>query len=126
MVRSASRNAMVRIQQLSMVRDTETNEPLGTWSTFKDIWIHLYPKRNREREGGGQIDTSVQYIARGDFYDLSGVTAQMRVVYSPTGVYTAATDWVYFDIEGVLTDHIDRSETTLELRQSSATTVGIV
>jgi head-tail adaptor len=125
-MRSASRNVYARIQSRTTARDPETNEPLGSWATYKTIWLALWPKRNREREGGGQVDNSVLYTARGDFYDLDGVTSEMRLVYSPTGVYSVSTDWVYFDIEGVLVDHVDRRETTLELRQSSATTVGIV
>jgi head-tail adaptor len=125
-MRAASKNAYVRFQVRSSTRDSETNEPIGSWSTHRTVWVHLYPKRNREKEAGGQVDTSVQYVARGDFYDLEGVTPEMRVVYSPSGVYTASTDWVYFDIEGVLVDHIDRSETTVELRQTTATTVGYV
>lgn len=125
-MRSASRNCYVRIEAKTGTRDAATNEPLGAWAQNRLLWAHLRPKRARERESAGQVLEVALYLLSADFYDLDGVTNEMRVVYSPTGNYAASTDWVYFEIDAVLTDHVNRSETTLELRQATATTVGVV
>jgi len=78
---------------------------------------------------GGRSFEAFRYAVPGqkaDYYDRDGVTADMRVVFSPSGDYDASTDWVYFEIDAVYTDFSERLETTLEIRQSTEANVGIV
>ena len=125
-MQSPDRSSYIRIETKSTSRDASSNELLGTWALRSYCWANIRPKRGREREAAGQVASTVGMIISADYYDLDGVTADMRVVYSPSGNYAATTDWVYFEIDAVYTDFFERLETMLEVRQSTETNVGIV
>lgn len=118
------RSCLMRVESYaegSPGRDAH-NRPIKEWSTVKDIWVQLDPATSR---GTNTIAADVTRIdalrtIRGDYWDLDGVTAGMRLIYDPEGTFETASRLTYFLVQVAYPDHASRGETVLQVRQTDA------
>lgn len=104
----------VRIERANNTNDPESNEQISTWELFRSVWLSFDPRTGGEYdEGGGRYSQTVVNMT-GDYLDLRGVSAGMRLVaLDPSAPDDAALATIY-DIKAVLPDNDRRGRTKLQ------------
>ena len=119
-MRTSKRDCFVRIQSRSETVDPEYKTPVaGDWVLDREAWVEIRPKAGRERNAGGTIESIAKATVVGDFLDLDGVTAAMRIVHDPNGTFddVEGDRYAYFTIEAVNPDRVKRDIVTLDVMQ---------
>ncbi len=124
-VYTGDRTALVQIQQKIETNRDPQNKPLYGWPVFAEAWVQIAPVRGQERDLQGVERSNAYFTMAGDFYDLDGVTSNMRVAYDEQGTFDDDTRTVYFDIEAVMRDFVSRNETILRVRQTVQPAAGL-
>lgn len=111
---AGNQSTKVRIERATSTSDPESNESVSTWAKFREAWLSFDPRTGGEYdEGGGRYSQTVVNMT-GDYLDLRGVTAGMRlVVPDPSQPDDAALATIY-DIKTVLPDNDRRGRTKLQ------------
>jgi SPP1 family predicted phage head-tail adaptor len=120
MITGRRRPCLILIQTYSKV-----DGPYGatkTWATDRTVWVNLEPKRGFEQYKANEVESVVTHVIRGDYYDLDGVTPQMRVIYAPTMDYggspvTIPNSAKVYQIHAVIADENERGDTMLRVEE---------
>lgn len=110
-MRSIKRDCLVQFQNRSTDVDPDYGTPVaGDWDLERERWVEIRNKSGRERNAGGAIESTAKRTIVGDFFDLDGVTSDMRVIWDPLGSYDDATGdrYAYFRIEAINPDRTNR------------------
>lgn len=115
------RSAYVRIEQRSTGSPNRGgyNELLEDWTLLRAVWVTIeQPTRGIDQVVSDTVRRfEAMQKARGDYYDLDGVAAGMRLVFDPQGTFDDAARNVYFRIETVMEDFTFRTETVMQIRR---------
>lgn len=97
--------------------DPDYNVPAaGAWTLDRTRWVEIQNKSGRERNAGGAIESTAKRTISGDFYDLDGITEDMRIVWDPEGTFDDGTGdrYAYFVIEAINPDRVARYVTVID------------
>lgn len=120
MITGRRRHCLILIQTFS-----EVDGPYGavkTWATDRSVWVNIEPKRGSERFKANEVESVVTHVVRGDYYDLDGVTPQMRMIFTPSMDYGASpptipNDAKVYQIHAVIPDENERGDTMLQVEE---------
>lgn len=115
MIPSKNNTCLVSIERKSVVSG-EYNDTIS-WVEDRKAWVSIQPDRGREVFAAGERQVEVTHTVRGDFLELDGVTEEMRIVYTPTHVYSPAPpdDARVFDIVAPMPNFDHRDDTMLKV-----------
>jgi len=93
-----------------------------TWVTQSTAWVNIEPVRGVERFVANEIESAVTHHVRGDYHDLIGITAKMRMVYSEAMDYGASPAEVpdsasVYEILATMIDHNERGDVLLKVER---------
>lgn len=109
---ASKRTRPVTIEQASVSQSGNYNEPEKTWSTWGERWAAVKAVRGGEPFEGQRYSGST-VLFEFDYYDVDGVTDQMRVSF----------DSRYYDIKEIRPDFAQKRSTLIvcELVPQAAT-----
>jgi head-tail adaptor len=116
-MRTIKRDCYVQFQTRSSSVDADYNVPAaGAWTVERARWVEIRNKGGRERNAGGAKESTAKRTIVGDFLDLDGVDAAMRIVWDPQGTFDDGTGdrYAYFKIEAVNPDRVTRDVTVID------------
>jgi head-tail adaptor len=111
---AGSQSTKVRIEKATNTRDPDSNEEIQTWGKFREVWLSFDPRTGGEYfEGGSRYSQTVVNMT-GDYLDLRGVTAGMRLYAPDPSAPDDAAMATIWDIKTVLPDNDRRGRTKLQ------------
>jgi SPP1 family predicted phage head-tail adaptor len=101
---AGKRKHQIVIQQATTTNDSETNEPIQTWATWRTVQAGVEIRRGREFFENGQrfSETIGKFLCY--HYDVDGITSTMRISF----------DGNLYDIKSIVTDYLRRRDTLIE------------
>lgn len=111
---AGSMSTKVRVEQATVTRDPDSNEEIQTWDKFREVWLSFDPRTGGEYfEGGSRYSQTVVNMT-GDYLDLRGVTAGMRLFAPDPSAPDDASKATIWDIKTVLPDNDRRGRTKIQ------------
>jgi head-tail adaptor len=108
-MRSGSRTEPVTIEQkVTGTRSGPHNERVDTWEELRTCFARVESKGGREHFENGKRYNETVYLFTFDFYDVSDVTDQMRLVFNGG----------YYSIRKIARDFAERRSATFEATTS--------
>lgn len=95
------------------------------WASNRQVWVSIDPKRGDERYTANEKESVVTHVIRGDYYDLLGVTPEMRVIFNASMDYSGSpeipADSKVYQILAVIPDENERGDTMLHVEEEGRT-----
>lgn len=120
MLTGRKRPCLVLIQTFSEVDGQYGLEK--TWADDRQVWVSIDPKRGDERNRANETESIVTHVIRGDYYDLLGVTPQMRIIYHPETGYAGSPSVIadaskVYQIHAVIEDENERGDVMIQVEE---------
>ena len=96
--------------------------PVKTWAEDRQVWVNIEPKRGIERHNSNETESIVTHVIRGDYYDLVGITPQMRVIYHPEMSYSGSPSVIddaskVYQILAVIEDDNEHGDVMIQVEE---------
>ena len=100
------------VQEAVSVNDAQGGVQIS-WTLYRRLWTDMHPVRTAERLQAAAMQSAMTYRFRVSTIDAAGVTAAMRVVWTPQWPRTGRSEHT-LEIRGVLPEGDGHQYTILE------------
>jgi len=116
MVPAKNNNNLVLVQ--NKVRTPGQWNDTETWTELKQVWVSISPNRGREVFAADERESIVTHTIRGEFLEMEGITAEMRIVYNDTHAYSPIrSDSIVYQILAVMPDMDHRADIMIQAEE---------